>query len=375
MAMRQRGFSNRPFGFSALDSGIGQLFMAGMPGPRVDEGTEALIRDCNLGGVILFARNIENPLQLAQLCLELQERAMRYHRTPLFLAVDQEGGRVARLREPFTMFPGNAAIGMDEQPVERAMEFGLITAREMRLVGLNMNLAPVVDVQRGELEKHLAGRSFGEDPEKVGLLGRTVVRSLQENGVMAVAKHFPGLGRTTVDPHFHLPVIEVGKEEMDEVNLGPFRAAIEEGVSAIMSSHAIYPDLDAERPATLSPVILSSLLRERMGFEGLLITDDLEMGAIAAKWPVAEGAVGAFNAGADILLICKDQNNVFESIKFMRAEVARGGIGSESLDRTLDRIMGTKRKFLGRVEKVSLERVERYFEKATALPDSTLSSP
>lgn len=363
--MRQRGFSSRRSGFSDIDSGIGQLFMAGMPGPYVDDGTEALIRDCNLGGVILFARNIENPLQLAQLCLELQERAMKYSRTPLFLAVDQEGGRVARLREPFTRFPGNAAIGMDEQPVERAMEFGLITAREMRLVGLNMNLAPVVDVQRGVLEEHLAGRSFGEDPEKVALLGRTVVRALQENGVMAVAKHFPGLGRTTVDPHFHLPVIEVGKEEMDEVNLGPFRAVIEEGVSAIMSSHAIYPGLDAERPATLSPAILSSLLRERMGFEGLLMTDDLEMGAIAAKWPVAEGAVRAFNAGADILLICKDQNSVFEGIKLMRAEVGRGGIGPGSLDRTLERIMRTKKGFLGPEEKVSLKRVEEYFEKAT----------
>jgi beta-N-acetylhexosaminidase len=365
MARRQRGFSNKPHAISALDSGIGQLFMAGIPGFRLDDGTEALIREYNLGGIILFARNIENPVQLAQLCLDLQERAMRYHRTPLFLAVDQEGGRVARLREPFTTFPGNSAIGMAEQSVERATEFGRITAREMRLVGLNMDLAPVVDVQRGELEKHLAGRSFGEDPEKVALLGRTVVKSLQENGVMAVAKHFPGLGRTTVDPHFHLPVIEVGKEEMEEINLRPFKAVIEEGVSAIMSSHALYPDLDAERPATLSPIILSTLLREKMGFEGLLITDDLEMGAIAAKWSVAEGALRAFNAGADILLICKDQNNVLDSIEVLKTAVMREEGALERFERIHERIMRTKKKFLGQVQKVSLERVGKYFEKAS----------
>jgi beta-N-acetylhexosaminidase len=365
MAKRQRGFSSVTFGFPALDSRIGQLFMAGMPGPLLDQGTEALIRDCNPGGIILFARNIENPLQLAKLCMDLQQRAIRYHRTPLFLAVDQEGGRVARMREPFTVFPGNAAIGMAEEPAEKAMEFGLITAREMRLVGLNMNLAPVVDVQRGELEKHLAGRSFGEDPERVALLGRTVVRSLQENGVMAVAKHFPGLGRTTVDPHFHLPVIEVDQGEMEEVNLRPFRAVIEEGVSAIMSSHAIYPVMDAEQPATLSPIILSTLLRERMGYDGLLITDDLEMGAITAKWPVAEGAVRAFMAGADILLICKDQNNVLDSIEVLKTAVMREEGALERFERTLERIRKTKKKFLGQGEKVSLERVEEYFEKAS----------
>ena len=148
-----------------LDSKIGQLFMAGIPGPNLDEGTEALIRDYNLGGIILFARNIEDPIQLANLCRDLQDKAMSYHGHPLFVSVDQEGGRVARLREPFSLFPGNAAIGMDAHPVEKAVEFGTVTAKEMRMVGINMNLAPVVDVQRGEPEKHLSGRIFGEDPE------------------------------------------------------------------------------------------------------------------------------------------------------------------------------------------------------------------
>jgi beta-N-acetylhexosaminidase len=252
---------------SELDAKIGQLFMIGLPGPQLDEGTEALIQDYNLGGVILFSRNIEDPIQLTKLCLDLQDAAMEHHGLPLILAVDQEGGRVARLREPFTQFAGNTAIGQDAEPEKKAEEFGRITAKEMKMVGLNMNLAPVVDVQRGEPEKHLTGRTFGEDSAMVALLGRTVVRSLQENGIMSVAKHFPGLGRTRLDPHVHLPRIELDMKEMEEVNLPPFQAAINEGVSGIMTSHAIYPALDTERPATLSPRILTQLLREKMYIE------------------------------------------------------------------------------------------------------------
>jgi len=336
--------------------------MAGMPGLELDEGTEALIRDHHLGGIILFSRNIEDPIQLTRLCRDIQGASMRAHDAPLFLAVDQEGGRVARLREPFTLFPGNSAMGKDPDPLDRAREFGLVTAHEMKMVGLNMNLAPVVDVQKGEPEKHLAGRTFGEDPEIVALLGRTVVRSLQENGVMAVAKHFPGLGRARIDPHFNLPKIEVGTKEMETSNLPPFEAAIDEGVSAVMTSHAIYPALDSDRPATLSPAILTRLLRHKMGFNGLIITDDLEMGAVSKHWTVAEGASGAFEAGADILLICKDQKNILEGIRLIRKKVLRGNIPFQKLQESNERIMKVKAKFLDQQERISLDRVKEYFK-------------
>ena len=201
---------------SEIDAKIGSLFMAGMPGTTLDEHTDELIRDRCIGGVILFSRNIENPLQLATLCNDLQESSLKYHGPPLFLAVDQEGGRVARLREPFTSFPGNTAIGEDPQSVEKAEDFACVTAKEMSLVGLNMDFAPVVDVRRGEPEKHLAGRTFGDNPEEVSALGRTVVKVLQENGVMATAKHFPGLGRASLDPHYHLPTIEADAAEIED---------------------------------------------------------------------------------------------------------------------------------------------------------------
>jgi len=346
---------------SEINPRIGQLFMMGMPGPQLDEDTRSLIRHYNVGGVVLFSRNIEEPVQLANLCLDLQETAMEFHGLPLILAIDQEGGRVARLKEPFTQFPGNEAIGQDKEPIERAMEFGRVTAKELKLVGLNMDFAPVVDVQRGALEKHLRGRTFGEDVRMVSKLGRTVVRSLQENGVLAVAKHFPGLGRSIVDPHFKLPRIELDMKEIEEVNLPPFQAAIKERVSGIMTSHAIYPALDPERPATLSPVILTQLLREKMGFEGLIITDDLEMGAIAKHWGIAEGAAAAFEAGADIILICEDQRNVLEGIGLLRRRLLQEEIPFRRLDQSNERIMKVRSGLLERRESALTANIEKYF--------------
>lgn len=344
-----------------LHSLIGQLFMAGMPGPELDRDTVELIREFNPGGIILFSRNIQDPLQLAELCREIQKEAIRNHGTPLFLAVDQEGGRVARLKEPFTLFLGNEAIAADRECVRRAEEFGTVTAREMKLVGLNMDLAPVVDIQRGELEQHLQGRSFGEDSEKVALLGNTVIRALQENGIMAVAKHFPGLGPARVDPHVHLPVIDAPREELEKVSLLPFRSAIEEGVAGIMSSHAVYSSLDPDHPATLSQEILTRLLRKTMGFEGLIMTDDLEMGAIAGQGPVAEAALLALDAGADILLICKEQENVAQGLRRLKERMLKGRISTERVIRSLERIETAKARFLGNQKEISLAGVKAYF--------------
>jgi beta-N-acetylhexosaminidase len=332
-----------------------------MPGPALDEDTDSLIRDHNPGGVILFARNVEDPLQVARLCRDLQRRALECHGTPLFLAVDQEGGRVARLRDPFTPFPGNAAIGACERSVEEALEFGRVTALEMRLVGLNMDLAPVVDVRRGEIEKHLDGRSFGEDPVQVGLLGKAVIRALQSNGVMAVAKHFPGLGRASLDPHFHLPRIEIDRDELESINLPPFRAAVEAGVSGIMTSHAVYPALGSDLPATLSSSILSGLLRTELRFPGLVLTDDLEMGAIAAHWTVPEGAAAAFAAGADLLLICKEQDLVKQSALLIAERLASNQIPHRQLAGSLERIRSAKERFLSNWKEVSFADVGEYF--------------
>jgi beta-N-acetylhexosaminidase len=345
-----------------MDAKIGQLFMAGIPGSSLDEGTKALIRDLHIGGVILFSRNIEGPYQLANLCRDMQRAALEYQGQPLLIAVDQEGGRIARLPPPFTQFPGNSEIGRDTHPNEKAVEFGRVTAMEMKLVGLNMDLAPVIDVKKGEPERHLRGRVFGDDPEKVGQLGSSVIRSLQDNGVMAVAKHFPGLGLAEMDPHAELPTIDLDLDGIEKGHLLPFRRAVTAGVTGIMTSHAVYPALDPECSATLSRPIITGILRERMGFEGLILSDDLEMGAIAKKWGVPEGASRSFTAGVDVLLVCKEQRLIAECLREIRAGLLKKEIPVERLRQSTDRIQKAKARFLKEREDISLDDVVAYFQ-------------
>jgi beta-N-acetylhexosaminidase len=352
---------NPSLDLSEINRKIGQLFVIGVPGISLDENTKRLIGDYNPGGIILFSRNISDPLQLARLCRDLQKTAMKYHGNPLFLAVDQEGGRVARLKDPFTVFPGNESIGMAEESVDRAREFGTVTATEMKIVGLNMNLAPVVDVCKGKPQKHLKGRIFGEDHRAVALLGEIVVKALQENGVMAVAKHFPGLGRARIDPHLNLPKIDLDVSKINKVDIPPFKAAIKAGVCGIMTSHAVYSALDPKRPATMSSIILKGLLRDKLGFNGLIITDDLEMGAIRKGWGVSEGALSSFRAGADILLVCENQKNFLKALAVIREKTLREQIPPERLSQSLQRIMAAKSKFINTKERILLKNVREYF--------------
>ncbi len=352
---------NTTLDLSELDHKIGRLFMCGLPGTTLDEYTRDLIRTFHPSGVIFFKRNVEDPLQLARLCRDLQKTSLESNGTPLLLAVDQEGGRVARLKAPFSEFPGNEAIGESGAPEMRAEEFADVTAREMRVVGLNMDLAPVLDVGRGLLEEHLRGRTFGDDPDTVAQLGRVVIRRLQDGGVMAVAKHFPGLGRSAEDPHTHLPEILLEEGELEEVNLVPFRAAIEEKVAGVMTSHAIYPSIDPDAPATLSRAVLKDLLRGDLGYDGLIITDDLEMGAIAEGWGVPAGAAAAFGAGADLLLVCENQEFVRQAHMEIRSKLLNREIPMGRLHRSVKRIRSTRARFVEAHPSVSLKEVESYF--------------
>jgi beta-N-acetylhexosaminidase len=345
-----------------LNQKVGRLFMGGMPGPELDPHTIRLIKDYYLGGIILFKRNITDPIQLARLCRDIQRVSLVSTGIPVFMAIDQEGGRVARLEEPFTRFPGNAAIGESPDPDASSIEFAGTTAREMSLVGLNMNMAPVLDVANPDIDAHLKGRSFSDDPMLVASLGTIVIDTMQRAGIMAVAKHFPGLGRSDRDPHLHLPTVGATLEEMESMHLPPFASAIQAGVSAIMSSHAVYPALDPGVPATLSRKIMGELLRDKMGFKGLVVSDDLEMGAIGKERPLPEGAADAFEAGVDLLLICEDQSLLRESIDQLRNKLLREEISSERLHESLRRIAEAKKRFLSRRKRIILKRVREYFK-------------
>ncbi|HDR14830.1 MAG TPA: beta-N-acetylhexosaminidase [Desulfobacteraceae bacterium] len=352
---------NSTLELSELNTMIGSLFTVGIASTEPDRNALALIRDHKVGGIILFARNIENPLQVASLCSRLQEEAIAATGVPLFLAVDQEGGRVARLKEPFTLQPGASEIGQSREPLQQAARFASVTAAEMSLVGLNMDMAPVLDVPSGEPERHLAGRTFGTNPENVAALGVKVIQELQRRKIFAVAKHFPGLGKAGLDPHHLLPIIDSPAAEMEERDLVPFRAAIKAGVCGIMTSHAVYPGLDPGTPATLSRKIITDLLRKKLGFRGLVITDDLEMGAVAGGPGVARSAVAAFQAGGDILLVCENHERIVESIDAVKRAVLRGDIPALRLRESAERIHRAKAAIPKDPDAISLEKVKAYF--------------
>ena len=225
---------------------------------------------------------------------------------PLFIAIDQEGGPVARLREPFTLFPGNPHIKSEEQ----AVRFAEITAAELCQVGINMNMAPVMDVSPEECNSIMAGRTFGGDPTLVARLGVKVIEHLQRNNIMAVAKHFPGIGRTVLDSHVDLPVLDDDLSVIEQFDLIPFETGIQHGVSAVMLSHIFYKKLDPQWPASLSGQIAKDFLRKRMGFDGIVITDDLDMGAIAKHFDIQISIRQILAAEIDLALICHQGPNI-----------------------------------------------------------------
>ena len=338
----------------------GSLLMIGLPGYDVDRDTEQLIMEYSPGGVILFSRNIKSPEQVAELISNLQQLSLKHNGDNFFIAVDQEGGRVARLRAPFREFPGNEIMSKSSDPVKSCEEFAKITAYEMKLVGFNMDMAPVLDVLDKNTDMVLAGRTFGSDPTLVATLGRVVIKTLQNNGIMAVAKHFPGLGVTSVDPHKDLPLMEISGHELESVHLYPFAQAIEEKVSGIMTSHGVYPAFDSVNPATTSSYILTEILRKKYCYDGLILTDDLEMGAIKGK--CSEAAVASVEAGADILLICKDQSLVKESIEALYSKAKTNTDFAEKIRASFERIKTAKEYFnINQRVVLDIAEIKKYF--------------
>ncbi len=281
---------------------VGPLFMVGIPGPRLDNAARGLVRELQVGGVILFARNIEAPEQIWELTRDLQQEALARGNLPLLIAVDQEGGAVQRLKEPFTRIPAARDLGSSSTPAEVAA-LSRTVARELALVGINLNLAPVLDVAR-KPECPQWGRSYSSDPERVAVFGEAAIRGFLEGGIFPAAKHFPGLGDTTVDSHQVLPTAQ-DPDPKRTTDLLPFRRAVAAGVPVIMTAHLHVPEWDG-RTATVSHVALQDWLRGHLGFEGVIITDDLEMGAIAGTAAVSAAAGQACAAGADLLLICSE---------------------------------------------------------------------
>ncbi len=321
---------------------IGQLFMLGFAGTSLSQDLADFLTDFRPGGVILFARNLEAPAQIATLTNAIQTLSPQ---NPLLISIDQEGGRVSRLPAGFTVFPPCGLLGQCNS-FELAYAAASATAAELRAVGINMNLAPVLDLNSNPDNPIIGDRAFSADPDLVSALGLATIAGLQDHRVIACGKHFPGHGDTTKDSHKELPVVTASRDRLQTMELRPFRYAIENGLATIMTAHVLYPALDEHRPATLSPAILTTLLREELGFQGPILTDDLEMRAILDHDDIGEATLRAIEAGSDILLICQDRERQAEALAAVEQAVHQGRITEERLRHSLRRIMELKATFL-----------------------------
>jgi beta-N-acetylhexosaminidase len=359
----------------SLEEKVGQLLMIGFMGTRPSSELVHLLRDRHVGGVILFFRNIEEAERLTELTQSIQELARR----PLLLSADQEGGSVLRVRKGATLLP--SAMGIGRLGEEAVRETGRICGEEMRALGLNLNLAPVLDINTPD-NPGIGIRSFGERATDVARLGRAYVEGIQGAGVLACAKHFPGKGAAKLDAHLDLPTIQKSIQDLEAEELVPFRACIDAGVAATMTSHCVYRGID-EKPATLSRRMLTQLLRQELKFPGLLITDDMEMGAITRYLDGSQAGVASFAAGADIILVCKSHAVQEATLDAIIAAVKSGEIPMERLEESFTRIQQAKARFLPRdprpisgLTAVNAPRIQEYCDRiVTVLRDPNKHLP
>jgi beta-N-acetylhexosaminidase len=279
---------------------VGRLAIVGFSGYSVPDDLRRLIADFDLGGVIYFARNVLEPAQVAELSRETAGLARDW---PFWISVDQEGGRVARLRAPFTEWPPAATLGRSGDAA-LASRFAGALAAELRAVGINLDYAPVLDVHTNAGNPVIGDRALSERADDAARLGEAVIRGLQDGGVAACGKHFPGHGDTTVDSHEALPILEHDRRRLEAVEFVPFRQAIAADVALIMTAHVLMPAVDARRIATFSPVVVQQMLKDALGHRGVVVSDDLGMKAVSAGTPLPEAAVLAVQAGCDALLLC-----------------------------------------------------------------------
>lgn len=329
---------------------IGQRLMVGFNGDQLDDVLKYNIEQLKVGGMILFARNIRSPDQIEDLCSAAQEYAAQCGQPPLFISIDQEGGAVSRLKPPFTQFQGNPHI----QTVDQASEFACITAQELRQIGVNMNMAPVLDVVPADGESIMRARSFGSDPDWVAVLGTEMIRHFQERKIMAVAKHFPGIGRTVLDSHHELPDLEIDVDHLAQKDMVPFHAAIHVQVAGIMLSHIRYRRLDPRWPASLSATIAKELLRHQLQYDGLVLTDDLDMGAVAKHYDIPTIVQQCLLGQVDILLVCHPGPKIAATFDEIAKQIQRDAALARLQHRSIERIMRAKQHYLDTMTGVNI---------------------
>lgn len=328
----------------SLDEKIGQLVVSGFYGTTLDENILKLIKEDKISGVILFNRNVKDSSTLLSLNNSLKE-SNKNNKLPLFISVDEEGGLVTRMPKDIKRLPTNKYIGSLNNK-DLSYKVGEILGEQLSYFGFNMNFAPVLDINSNPNNPVIGDRSFGNNKDTVAILGTSTMKGIQSKNIISVVKHFPGHGDTSVDSHVNLPVVNYDINRLNSFEFVPFKTAIQNGADAVMVGHILLPKIDSKYPSSMSYEIVTNILRKDLGFNGLVVSDDMTMGAITENYSIEEASIKAINAGVDLLLVCQKYENTENVLKALKEAALNGTISKESLDNALYNIISIKKKYL-----------------------------
>lgn len=326
----------------SLEEKVGQMIFGGIEGVELSEKSREMIREDKVGGIIFFKDNLVNANQIVTLLNSIKAENMQ-QQYPLFLGIDQEGGRVTRIPE-LSNLPTNKQIGKKDNPA-LAFQLGELLGKQLNAFGFNLDFAPVLDVDSNPNNPVIGDRSFGSDPKLVSELGISTMKGLQSENVISVIKHFPGHGDTEVDSHIELPIVSKNMKELQALEFIPFQNALKSGADVVMIGHILLPEIDANKPSSISNVVITKILREQLKYEGVVMTDDMTMKAILDNYEIGEAAVEAVKAGNDIVLIAHDYEKVHRAIQAILEAVRNEEIKVEQIDRSVERILQLKEKY------------------------------
>lgn len=341
-----------------MNKELGQLFISGISGLSLDPEERAFLKSSNLGGVILFSHNFSNPAQLAELINEIQQCR---NENPLFIAVDQEGGRVQRFKDGFMRIPPMSDLGLLDSPTTCYELFSKV-AHELVNCGVNLNFAPVCDIHSNKKNKVIGDRSFGSDAELVAKLVSPTVRAFQKNSIIACAKHFPGHGDTIKDSHYHLPLIKKSWKEIQNFELIPFEKAVRAGVEMVMMAHLQVDSLDEKKPTTLSSKAYQ-MLRKELKFDGVIVSDDMEMKAISDHFSYEQAGFQAIRCGAD-LVEYRSMKTCQEAFEGAQRALEKKELSSDRLKESLTRIQNIKERYLSSYEPVYIPDIAKVVDQS-----------
>lgn len=326
-----------------LEEKIGQMIIVGTEGYEINDNTVEFIDKYKVGGFIFFANNIQSSAQLLKFTNSIKAENSK-NSIPLFLSIDEEGGRVTRMPKEFVKLPSNKIIG-NVNSKDFSYEIGRSMASKIGSFGFNMNFAPVLDVNSNPKNPVIGDRAFSSKTDIVSSLGVETMKGLQQGKVIPVVKHFPGHGDTTEDSHIGLPSLSHDLARLESLELIPFQEAINNEADAVMIAHILLPEIDKENPSSMSKTIITDILREKMKFQGLVITDDMTMGAIMKNYEIGEASVKSVLAGTDIVLVCHGKDKQIQVIEALKKAAAEGRITEERIDESVYRILSLKEKY------------------------------